>query len=88
MGLGALVLLLSIVASAHSVEHVNHGLTEHCTLAFHQHQFTGGLSNSTPKLPVKIQQVIITEFYVAACEIPFSATYQSRAPPGYSFSKF
>ena len=86
IGLSALVLLLSVAASAHSVKHLNHNLTEHCTLAFHQHQFASGLSTSTPKLPIKIQQVITSEFTVAVCEMPFAALYHSRAPPQVSFS--
>ncbi len=86
VGLSALVLLLSVAASAHSVKHLNHNLTEHCTLAFHQHQFAGGLCASAPKLPVKIQRVITCEFTAAVCETPFAALYRSRAPPGYTFS--
>ncbi len=86
MGLSALVILLSVAASAHSVEHVNHGLTEHCTLAFHQHQLAGGLSTSTPKLPIFIQQVIIVEYVAIVLETPFAAHYQSRAPPSFLFS--
>ncbi|RYV03825.1 ABC-type zinc uptake system zinc chaperone [Shewanella sp. OPT22] len=86
MGLSVLVVLLSVAASAHSVEHVNHGLTEHCTLAFHQHQFAGGLANSTPTLPIQIQSVIISEFAITVCEVPFTASYRSRAPPQFLLS--
>ena len=85
IGLSALVLLLSVAASAHSVEHVHHGLTEHCTLAFHQHQFASGLANSTPTLPIAVQQVVTTEFRLEVCERLFVALYQSRAPPHISF---
>ncbi|MBM7071852.1 DUF2607 family protein [Shewanella sp. 202IG2-18] len=86
MGLSVLVLLLSVAASAHSVEHVNHGLTEHCTLAFHQHQFAGGLANSTPILPIQIQNFIISEFAITVCEVLYTALYRNRAPPQFLLS--
>jgi len=44
--------LLSVFAAAHSLQHLDGGLNNHCTLCVHQHQLNKLLPGKMPGLPV------------------------------------
>lgn len=79
--LSAILLFLSVAASAHSVEHIDDGAKTHCTLCFHQHQFDQVLSQQDVKLGFISQQVEPTTTAQAILTLTHSVTYLSRAPP-------
>jgi hypothetical protein len=81
--LSAILLVLSVAASAHSVEHLDEGAKKHCTLCFHQHQFNQALPQQDANLEFIRQEV--EPSYSAQLTLVFSQhiTYQSRAPPSF-----
>ncbi|MEI6859030.1 MAG: ABC-type zinc uptake system zinc chaperone [Shewanella sp.] len=79
--LSAILILLSFAASAHSVEHIDHGAQSHCTLCFHKHQLNKLLPSIPFSLHVSIQTfepVTYWEYCSLASHISF---FRSRAPP-------
>ena len=58
--LSAILLVMSVAASAHSVEHIDDGAKKHCTLCFHQHQFNQTLPQQDATLEFIGQQVEVT----------------------------
>lgn len=79
--LSAILLFLSVAASAHSVEHIDDGAKTHCTLCFHQHQFDKVLPQQDANLEFISQQyepLIIAIHHVTPV---YRVTYLSRAPP-------
>ncbi|MCH1930898.1 ABC-type zinc uptake system zinc chaperone [Shewanella sp. A25] len=79
--LSAVLLLLSFVASAHSVTHLDDGAQTHCTLCFHQHQFNKILLTAPSSLDIAKQQIDVVEFIEPATRFEHKSVYQSRAPP-------
>jgi hypothetical protein len=79
--LSAILLVLSVAASAHSVEHIDEGAKTHCTLCFHQHQFDQVLPQQDANLEFIGQQYGPTITVQPTLELDHSVTYLSRAPP-------
>ncbi len=79
--LSAILLVLSVAASAHSVEHLDEGAKTHCTLCFHQHQFNQALPQQDANLEFIQQQVEPTFTAQLTLAFSHSVTYHSRAPP-------
>jgi hypothetical protein len=79
--LSAILIVLSIAASAHSVKHLDDGVQNHCTLCFHQHQLNKTL-HSSPFVFAVIKQTFERQQYSLPFLLSvFQAYYQSRAPP-------
>jgi hypothetical protein len=81
--LSAILLVLSVAASAHSVEHLEEGANKHCTLCFHQHQFNQALPQQDANLEFIRQQVEPTYIAQLTSAYSYHITYQSRAPPTF-----
>jgi len=79
--LSAILLVLSVAASAHSVEHIDDGAKTHCTLCFHQHQLDQVLPQQDANLDFICQQVEPTTAVRPTLTLTHSVTYLSRAPP-------
>lgn len=79
--LSAILLVLSVAASAHSVEHIDDGAKKHCTLCFHQHQFNQTLAQQDANLDVAQQKVEATFCEEQSLTLPHDVFYHSRAPP-------
>ena len=81
--LSAILLVLSVAASAHSVEHIDEGATTHCTLCFHQHQFDQVLPQQDANLEFICQQYDATITVQPTLTLSHRVTYLSRAPPTF-----
>ncbi|MGB1262807.1 MAG: ABC-type zinc uptake system zinc chaperone [Cognaticolwellia sp.] len=79
--LSAILLVLSVAASAHSIEHIDEGAKTHCTLCFHQHQFNNVLPQQDANLDIISQQVEATQVVQPQVIRTKRVTYLSRAPP-------
>ncbi|MFV0597427.1 ABC-type zinc uptake system zinc chaperone [Shewanella sp.] len=79
--LAAVLVLLSFVASAHSVTHLDDGAKTHCTLCFHQHQFNKILLTQPLTLNLAIQRFDVCEFVLPVTFSKHVSVYLSRAPP-------
>ncbi len=79
--LSAILLIMSVAASAHSVEHIDEGAKTHCTLCFHQHQFDQVLPQQDANLEFICQQYDATLTVQPTLALIPSVTYLSRAPP-------
>ncbi|MEL4431428.1 ABC-type zinc uptake system zinc chaperone [Shewanella mangrovisoli] len=79
--LAAVLVLLSFVASAHSVTHLDDGAKTHCTLCFHQHQLNKILLTQPLKLDLAIQRFDVCEFVLPITFAKHVSVYLSRAPP-------
>ena len=79
--LSAILLVLSVAASAHSVEHIDDGAKTHCTLCFHQHQFNQVLPQQDANLEFISQHYEATSIAQPSLALVQRVTYLSRAPP-------
>ncbi|MEL4391137.1 ABC-type zinc uptake system zinc chaperone [Shewanella xiamenensis] len=79
--LAAVLILLSFVASAHSVTHLDDGAKTHCTLCFHQHQLNKILFTAPQTLNLAIQRFDVCEFVLPVTFFEHISVYLSRAPP-------
>jgi len=79
--LAAVLILLSFVASAHSVTHLDDGAKTHCTLCFHQHQLNKILFTAPQTLNLAIQRFDVCEFVLPVTFFEHVSVYLSRAPP-------
>ena len=79
--LSAMLLFLSVAASAHSVEHIDDGAKTHCTLCFHQHQFDHVLPQQDVKLGFICQQYEPLITVQPTLTLTHRVIYLSRAPP-------
>ncbi|MCE9685854.1 ABC-type zinc uptake system zinc chaperone [Shewanella sp. AS16] len=79
--LSAILVLLSLAASAHSVTHLDDGATSHCTLCFHQHQLNKMLPLQPLYLKSDGQQFERLSFSLPSYVSQHSSCYHSRAPP-------
>jgi hypothetical protein len=79
--LAAVLVLLSFVASAHSVTHLDDGAKTHCTLCFHQHQLNKILLTQPLKLDLAVQRFDVCEFVLPITFSKHVSVYHSRAPP-------
>ncbi|ABK46803.1 hypothetical protein Shewana3_0564 [Shewanella sp. ANA-3] len=79
--LAAVLVLLSFVASAHSVTHLDDGAKTHCTLCFHQHQLNKILLTQPLKLDLAVQRFDVCEFVLPVSFSTHVSVYLSRAPP-------
>ncbi len=79
--LSAILLILSVAASAHSVEHFDEGAKTHCTLCFHQHQLDQVLPQQDANLEVISQQYQLNITVRPTLVLTPSVNYLSRAPP-------
>nr|WP_248278773.1 ABC-type zinc uptake system zinc chaperone [Shewanella sp. DNRA4] len=75
------MILLSFVASAHSVTHLDDGAKTHCTLCFHQHQLNKILFTAPQTLNLAIQRFDVCEFVLPVTFFKHVTVYLSRAPP-------
>jgi len=82
--LSAILLVLSVAASAHSVEHIDEGAKTHCTLCFHQHQFDQVLPQQDANLEFIGQYYEARSIAQPLLALVHSVTYLSRAPPFFS----
>jgi hypothetical protein len=79
--LSAILIVLSIAASAHSVRHLEDGVQNHCTLCFHQHQLNKTLHTNELVFTTS-QQTFERQHYTLPFLLSvFHVYYQSRAPP-------
>lgn len=81
MWLSAILLVLSVAAAAHSVEHIDDGVKKHCTLCFHQHQFDQVLPQQDANLDFNSQQAETTVTVQPKLTLVHHVNYLSRAPP-------
>ncbi|WP_137225155.1 ABC-type zinc uptake system zinc chaperone [Shewanella sp. MEBiC00475] len=79
--LSAILIVLSIAASAHSVRHLNDGVQNHCALCFHQHQLNKTIHSSNIVFVVTKQTFERQQYTLPFSFSVFKAYYQSRAPP-------
>ena len=79
--LSAILIVLSIAASAHSVRHLDDGVQNHCTLCFHQHQLNKTIHSSNIVFVVTKQTFVRQQYTLPFYLRVFSSYYQSRAPP-------
>jgi len=79
--LSAILLVMSVAASAHSVEHIDDGAKKHCTLCFHQHQFDQVLPQQDANLDFISQLAEPTVTAQPILTLTHSVNYHSRAPP-------
>ncbi|GGQ32525.1 ABC-type zinc uptake system zinc chaperone [Shewanella litoralis] len=79
--LSAILIVLSIAASAHSVRHLDDGVQNHCTLCFHQHQLNKTIHTSELVFTASKQTFERLQFTLPCLVSAFQAYYQSRAPP-------
>ncbi len=79
--LSAILIILSVAASAHSVEHIDEGAKTHCTLCFHQHQYQNALPQQDANIEI-VSQLFQPTITPQTC-LAFApcAIYLSRAPP-------
>ncbi len=82
--LSAILFCLSVLAPAHSLEHLDEGATTHCTLCIQKLQLNsvlpvGEFSFSLPSLTVEVPLREPTA--LAAVHVDY---FQSRAPPAQS----
>lgn len=86
IGLSAILLILSFAASAHSVTHLDDGVNSHCTLCFHQHQFTKVLPTQGISLQLEPQLFNLTGYALPLSFFRHINVFRSRAPPSSYFS--
>ncbi|WP_076412036.1 ABC-type zinc uptake system zinc chaperone [Shewanella sp. UCD-KL12] len=79
--LSAILICLSFAASAHSVEHIDHGVQEHCTLCFHKHQLNKLLPSELLHLAVVSQTFEPIAFQLIERHAVHTNAFRSRAPP-------
>ncbi len=79
--LSAILLVMSVAVSAHSVEHIDEGAKTHCTLCFHQHQFDQVLPQQDANLEFIYQQYDATITVPPTLTLVHRVIYLSRAPP-------
>nr|WP_275679532.1 ABC-type zinc uptake system zinc chaperone [Shewanella sp. PS-2] len=79
--LAAVLVLLSLAASAHSVTHLDDGAKTHCTLCFHQHQLNKILLTHPLTLNLAIQRFDVCDFPLPVILVKHVSVYLSRAPP-------
>jgi hypothetical protein len=79
--LSALLILLSVAASAHEAKHYDDGATTHCTLCFHQHQLNQIVHSSPPLLAVVKQGIEVQELTYHTYMPVFTGVYLARGPP-------
>ena len=79
--LSAILLVMSVAVSAHSVEHLDEGAKTHCTLCFHQHQFDQVLPQQDANLEFIGQYYEARSIAQPLLALVHSVTYLSRAPP-------
>lgn len=79
--LSAILIVLSIAASAHSVRHLDDGVQNNCTLCVYQHQLNKALHSSTIVFAVVKQTFERQQYVLPTLLSVFKAYYQSRAPP-------
>ncbi len=79
--LSAILLILSVAASAHSVAHIDEGAKTHCTLCFHQHQLDQALPQQDAVLECNLQQSTLLPKAQPTLTLEHNVVYLSRAPP-------
>ena len=79
--LSAILLVLSVAASAHSVVHIDEGAKTHCTLCFHQHQLDQALPQQGAVLECNLQQSALLSIAQPVLSLTPHVVYLSRAPP-------
>ena len=79
--LSAILLMMSVAASAHSVEHIDEGVKTHCTLCFNQHQFDQVLPQQDANFEFNCQQFEAANTLQPIVALTHCVTYLSRAPP-------
>lgn len=77
----AVLVLVSLAASAHSVTHLDDEAKTHCTLCFHQHQLNKILLTQPLALNLAIQRFEVCEFVLPVSFAKHQSVYLSRAPP-------
>lgn len=79
--LSAILIYLSFAASVHSVEHIDHGVQDNCTLCFQKHQLNKLLPSEPFTLAVTPQTFEPRIFHVYEYSAQHVNVFRSRAPP-------
>ncbi|MGL5390218.1 MAG: ABC-type zinc uptake system zinc chaperone [Shewanella sp.] len=79
--LTAILLLLSVAASAHSVTHLDDGANSHCTLCIQHHQFKQLLTSQPLLLKPLAQPVEPLVWVLVQFLCQHVGVYLSRGPP-------
>ncbi|MBO2567943.1 hypothetical protein I6M39_02850 [Shewanella algae] len=79
--LAAILVLLSVAASAHSISHLEEGHKTHCTLCFHQHQLNKLMPGTGLHLDAIKQSYIRVSFTAPSWQATHVRLFNSRAPP-------
>ncbi|MBB1390295.1 ABC-type zinc uptake system zinc chaperone [Shewanella vesiculosa] len=79
--LSAILIVLSVAASAHSVRHLDDGVKNHCTLCFHQLHLNKTLQFSSFVFAVTKQTFELQQYTLPPFSSVFHRYYHSRAPP-------
>jgi hypothetical protein len=77
----AMMVFLSLATSIHSVTHLNDKSTDHCVLCVHQHQLQNALTSTAYHFHLARQRFVSVEFQAVSYSRPFTAYFNSRAPP-------
>ena len=78
--LAAILLVLSVAASAHS-QHLDDGVQNHCALCFHQHQLHHTITTTEFVFALTLQTFERQQYVLPILLNVFKAYYHSRAPP-------
>jgi hypothetical protein len=81
--LSAILFVLSVAASAHSVEHIDESAKTHCTFCFHQHQFDHVLPQQDANFEFISPQYETMSIAQPSLALLISVSYLSRAPPAF-----
>ena len=79
--LSAILIMLSVAASAHSVSHIDEGANSHCILCFHQHQLNKVLPQQTFALHIITQHYENIRIELQQTLVSHTSVYNSRASP-------
>ncbi|WP_108945011.1 DUF2607 family protein [Shewanella halifaxensis] len=81
----AMMVLLSVASSVHGLTHLSKKLSHHseaCVLCIYKHQQHNALANAGFKFDIVRQGIItVVDVCVTSYDKPFSAFFNSRAPP-------
>ena len=79
--LSAILLVFSVVASAHDFSHVDDGANTHCTVCFHQQQLNDAIPPASDQLALISQsrEQFVTQH--SSLYLAHRLSFRSRAPP-------
>ncbi|WP_350354802.1 DUF2946 domain-containing protein [Shewanella psychrotolerans] len=77
----AVMVLLSLATSIHSVVHLKEKPTDQCVLCIHQHLHQNAITSTPFNFHLTQQQFVPAEFTAITYNRPFRFFFNSRAPP-------